>query len=71
MPGMWWDGESMNEWVYSQADRCTTCDMRAVIPNQETAERFVTRSEGRLTALPCPQGNGWHLVYAKVELATR
>lgn len=27
----WRDGESMNEWVYSQADRCTACGQRAVI----------------------------------------
>lgn len=68
---MWRDGESVNEWVYSDADRCPACDHRAVIPTEEIAGRFAARSEGRLTPLECPVGNGWHLAYPAMELARR
>ena len=53
----------MNEWAYSESERCPACDHRAVVPTVDAAARFVTRSEGRLVALPCPVGNGWHLTY--------
>lgn len=54
----------MNEWSYSESERCPACDHRAVIPDAATASGFVARSEGRLIAVPCPVGNGWHLLRA-------
>jgi hypothetical protein len=59
----------MNDWKYSQAQRCITCAMRAAIPTRDIADRFVAKSEHRLSAVECPHGNGWHLVYRAVELA--
>ncbi|HVW43664.1 MAG TPA: hypothetical protein VHC18_20180 [Amycolatopsis sp.] len=52
----------MNEWSYSESERCPACDHRAVIPTAEAAGRYVARSGGRLRTVQCPVGNGWHLL---------
>ena len=65
---MRWNGESVHEWVYSQAERCCNCSNRAIIPTQEIANRFVMKSEGRLIVVHCPVGNGVHLVNPSAEL---
>ena len=61
----------MNAWVYSQADRCSACGFRAILPNREVAERFSVKSDGRLGALECPVGNGWHLIASELEFSGR
>jgi hypothetical protein len=38
------------------------------MPDEETAQRFAAKSEGRLEVFPCPLGHGWHVVYPAVEL---
>jgi hypothetical protein len=52
----------VSDWKYSTAERCPRCNMRVLIPNEETADRFVARSEGWLEKSPCQfEAGAWHL----------
>ena len=57
----------MDKWWYSESERCPACDHRAVIPTAGAAASYVARSGGRLIAIRCPVGNGWHLTFRRKD----
>lgn len=50
----------MTDLGYSTAERCPTCDGRAVLTEVQ-ADRFATVTRGRLEAFVCLEGFGWHV----------
>ncbi|GGM35338.1 hypothetical protein GCM10012275_03250 [Longimycelium tulufanense] len=46
--------------AFSQADRCAHHSYRPLLV-QETADAIVAESLGRLEAVWCPFGGGWHV----------
>lgn len=50
----------MTDLGYSTADRCPTCDHRAVLTEAQ-ADRMAAVSGGRLEAFMCLDGHGWHV----------
>ncbi|SNR80611.1 hypothetical protein SAMN06265360_12058 [Haloechinothrix alba] len=60
----------MRDFRYGEAARCHECGMRAILPTEDIADTFVARSGDRLEKVGCPAGNGWHVIYRRVENAS-
>jgi hypothetical protein len=52
--------------VYSQAERCEKCDMRALL-GEETALALTVETGGALAMYRCPYQDGWHVWHPRAE----
>ncbi|MDQ3154302.1 MAG: hypothetical protein M3R63_22150 [Actinomycetota bacterium] len=68
LPGLRRNGARMTAALtYSTAERCPTCDGRAILTEAQ-ADRLAAATSGRLEAFICLEGLGWHVWHPAFEL---